>query len=78
MKVVNLGEARDLLRRWDEVRTKILNGEVTAFALCVKDDQGREAIFYAGQYERRKAEGLKASMAMSWQLNQAAEFRNSV
>lgn len=68
MKVIDLGECRELLARWDEVRQHILNGEIAGFTICMKDHRGREAVFLAGEYEKNPVLALKAAMEMSRQL----------
>jgi hypothetical protein len=71
-KVVNLGEVRDLLQSWEEVRQHIVKGDIRAFALTIQELQGREAVYYGGLYKSDPAAALKAGLRQSWELTKAA------
>jgi hypothetical protein len=72
-RVVNLGEVKDLLKSWDDVRQQILSGHLKAFALTLQDRSGKEAVYYGGVYKSDRAAGLKASMRQSWEMTQVAD-----
>jgi hypothetical protein len=73
LKVVNLGEARDLLAQWEEVRKHILRGTIRGYALTVRDEASGEAIYLAGDFRRDGAAALKAGLLMSWEITKAGE-----
>lgn len=75
MKVVNLGECRDLLKGWDLVRAEILKGRVQGYALCIKDWEDRESVFFAGSYQAEHETAASAALRMSWELTKEADFK---
>lgn len=72
-RVVNLGEVRDLLKSWDEVREHIRTGQVKAFALTVQGMDGEEAIYHGGGFKTDRQAALKAGLRQSWAMTKAAE-----
>jgi hypothetical protein len=77
MKVVQLGECRDLLRHWDKVRRHILRGKVKGWGITLLSEDGQETIFVAGDYEQDPAARLQASLRLSWELTRQGDFRAS-
>lgn len=62
-----------MLAKWEEVRKHIVSGCVAGYALCLRDRDGRETIYVAGQLAQDTAQALKASLLLSWEMTQAAE-----
>lgn len=73
MKVVDLGACRELLAGWDEVRKEIMRGKVDSYALCVRDNKGRETVYVAGDYKSDSKAALKAGLAISWELTKRSD-----
>lgn len=72
MKVVNLGEARDLLAQWGQVKKHILKGDIKGFAICIKDDNGLEFVYLGGQYKADPQGAARVALRMSWELEQSS------
>lgn len=72
-KVVDMRGVRDLLADWEEVRQRILHGGIKAWAVSVRDDQGREAIYVGGSYKQDPDAACKAAMRMSWEQTKIAD-----
>jgi hypothetical protein len=68
VKVVHLGEARDLLAKWEDVRKAILKGNVGSFCITIRDHWGKDSIYMAGHFDKDPAAALKASLRMSWEV----------
>lgn len=68
MVLVNLQNCRDLLGEWDAMRARILKGEVSGWAICVRDPRGIESAEFAGSYRDEPDAALRASLHMSWEL----------
>jgi hypothetical protein len=73
MRVVHLGEVRDLLTKWDEVRAAILRGEADGFWVALRAPTGREAIYMGGHYAANPDSAMKITMRVSWELTKAAK-----
>jgi hypothetical protein len=71
VNVVNLGESRDLLQCWEQLKGLIAKGR--SFALCVEGQDGEDSVFLAGRYRSDRASALKAAMRISWELTKAEE-----
>jgi hypothetical protein len=71
VKVINLGEARDLLAAWEDVRRHILAGRIKGYALNIRDMNGKDTIYLAGEFKTDPAKALKASLRMSWPMTVA-------
>lgn len=72
-KVVSLKECRDLLGKWSALRERILRGEITGIAVCVKDRDGFETVVLSGDYDANPFAALEAAMRMCWDLAQQTE-----
>lgn len=72
-RVVQIGEVRDLLKSWEDVRAKIVSGKVKSFALTVQDMDGIEAIYMGGAYKANAGMALKAHLRQSWAMTKTAE-----
>lgn len=72
MKVVHIGECRELLKGMEAMRARILRGEVKGFAATVLGWDGREKAYFAGQYREDKEAACKAALRMSWELDRQA------
>lgn len=64
-KVIELGEVRDLLETWGQVRDFIRTGRVRGFALMLEDQAGNEAIFMGGAMRTDAQAGARAGMLVS-------------
>lgn len=73
MNVVHLGKYRDLLRDWDEVRERIIKGKIHGWAITVRDDLSREAIYLGGTFKADEGAAFRAGMAQSWEMTKAAD-----
>jgi hypothetical protein len=71
MRVVHLGEVRDLLTKWDEVRAAILRGEVDGFWVALRAPTGKEAIYMGGHYADNPGSAMKITMRVSWERTKA-------
>lgn len=73
MKVVDLGECRDLLRRWEDVRTLIVQGRIQALAMTVLCRDGSQSVHLAGRYSDDPQAALDAALRMSWHITKDKE-----
>jgi hypothetical protein len=73
MRVVHLGEVRDLLTKWDEVRAAILRGEADGFWVALRAPTGKEAIYMGGHYAANPSSAMKVCMRVSWERTKTAE-----
>jgi hypothetical protein len=73
MRVVHLGQVRDLLSNWEEVRTAILRSEVDGFWVALRYPSGKEAIFMGGHYADDPRSAMKVTMRVSWERTKASE-----
>jgi hypothetical protein len=65
MKVVHLGEVRDLLAQWDRVRDSVRGGKTRGFAIALQDEDGREVIYTGGTYKADPASAMKSTLRLS-------------
>lgn len=72
-KVVDMRGVRDLLAEVEELRQRVLRGKIKAWAVAVRDEHGREAIYLGGSYKRDSAAALEVGMRMSWAQTQIEE-----
>jgi hypothetical protein len=73
-RVVNLNNCRDLLGKWSILRERIVRGEVSGIAVCIKGRDGEETVVLCGDYDANPSAALKAAMKMSWALTQKADL----
>lgn len=67
MSVVDMRGVRDLLKDWDDLRQKILQGEIQSWMLSVQDHHGREAVYVGGRFKGDADAALRAGMRASWE-----------
>lgn len=77
MKVIDMGQVRDLLKDWDDVAKAIRQGRIKAWALTLRSTEGKEAVYFGGDFKDDSGARLNASMAMSWEMTKQADFANS-
>lgn len=65
IKVVSLGQVRDLLAEWDRVKAHIVGGKITDFHAVFRDSEMNEAVFAGGVYREDPAEAARAALRMS-------------
>jgi hypothetical protein len=75
--VVHLGEVRDLLKRWDEVRKAMTGQKVKGFAITLLTENDEERVFLGGAYQKDSEKALKAFLSMSIELNHHRDFLDS-
>lgn len=76
-RVVNLGDVRNLMASWDEVGRRIKAGRIGAYAITIQDDEGRETVYMAGKFKSEPAQGLRASLRMSMEINRQVDAGTS-
>lgn len=59
-QVINLGETRELLAEWNEVRVSILAGQVSGFHAGVRNRNGDERVHLAGVYRDDPMEAVRS------------------
>lgn len=67
MKVVQLGQVKDLLKEWDVVREAMRGSRITGFSICLRGPAGEEAIFTGGHYKTNAVDAARVAMRMSWE-----------
>lgn len=65
MKVVRLGEVRDLLAEWEKVRSGIACAEISGFSITVRKADGRETCYIGGHYRASPAAAARVALKMS-------------
>lgn len=68
MKVVSMAGVRDLLKDWDEVRQRILRGQIRGWALSVTGHNGDQSVYLGGEHKTNSDAALRAGMAVSWEM----------
>lgn len=63
--VVNLGQRRDILAIWNEVRTELLAGNVDRFLVTLGSPSGEETVYIGGVFKEDPEAALGAALKMS-------------
>lgn len=66
-----MGESRDLLKSWEQIKGLVAKGR--SFAVCIEGQDGEDSVFLAGRYLRDREQALSASMRISWELTKLAD-----
>jgi hypothetical protein len=65
MKVVNLGQVRDLRAEWQKVLQAMDGEKVTDFFVTLRSADGNERVYLGGVYRSDRGAALKAAMSIS-------------
>jgi hypothetical protein len=76
VKVVQLGQVKDLLKEWEAVRDAIRGGRLTGFSICLRGPVGDEAIYTGGHYKTNAVDAARVAMRMSWERTKEEDARN--
>lgn len=68
MRVINLGQHRDLLKSWDEVQGHLRRGKARGFALMLIDQDGSEAVYLGGSCKSNPEEAARAGLQISLEV----------
>jgi hypothetical protein len=63
--VVNLGQVRDILAVWDEVRDHLISGEVDRFQVTLGSPTGKETVYLGGVFKEDGMAAISAALKMS-------------
>jgi hypothetical protein len=70
VKVIDMRGMRDLLADLDEMRARILQGRIKAWAACLTDDEGEQAVYLGGRCKTDPAEAARAGMQIAWAMSE--------
>lgn len=73
MTVINLGQYRDLLREWEELRGIIIKARSRGGTVCLTDEDGNESIHLLGTHRQDPQAAMDAAMRLVIELNRSQD-----
>jgi hypothetical protein len=77
LKVVQLGDVRDMLAKLDQVRAVVQRGQVKGFSLTILEKDDSQHVFMGGELRHNSELNLKVAMRNSWEQTKHKDFCRS-